>query len=77
MVALKLLVLPRMVLTQTVLIFPDPLKDAKVLVPLDEAVQLLRWCQSLLAATLVVLWRVTRGTPLVEDAPLEPDVGWC
>ena len=40
--ALVLLVLPGMVLAWTVLVFPDPLEDAKAPVPLGEAVHLPR-----------------------------------
>ena len=60
--ALESLVLPRMVLTRMVLVFLDPLEDAKALVPLGGAVRLSMWFRPLLAATLTVPWRRPRGT---------------
>ena len=75
--ALESLVLPRMVLARMVLVFLDLVEDAKALVQLDEAVRLSRWCRLLLAATMIVSWRRSRGTPLTEDALLEPGIGCC
>ena len=75
--ALEPLVLPGMVLTLTVLVFSDPLEDAKAPVLLDEVVWLLRWCRTVLVAMLMVPWRRLSDTLLLDDVPIEPSVVCC